>query len=231
VSVFVINPFVYASLGNGVLYSSNFTGANGTSPDDWATTTGGANTMAITGNRYRFTRVDSGAAMFGRYMGVFDGAASGDWTDYSVATILQGNALANANTRNAIILRWQTNSPTGTGSLGYAGYLRYVDATTIDLRVVSGFNNSGTVTGDAGGILLQSETFTFSLNNNTDYRLSFEAVGSLLTLTFATRDNSTSFSTSVFDATYSSGAPGLRTYQSFNNRWTDWDDYTVTSLS
>jgi hypothetical protein len=228
---FVINPFAHTSLGSGVLYSTNFTGANGSSPADWAASSQGANTMAITNDRYRFTRVDSGAAMFGRYMGEFDGVASGDWTDYRVDTILQSSHLVNTSTRNAIILRWQTNSGPGNGNLGYAGYLRYVDATTIDLRILSGFNNFSSQTGDAGGTLIQNETFTFSLANSNFYRLSFEAAGDLLTLSFATMDNTTSFSTSVFATNYSSGASGLRTYQGSNSRWTDWDDYTVTSLS
>jgi len=213
-----------------VLYSTNFTGETGTSPAGWDATTSPSNTLTINNSRYRFNRVDSGAAMFGRYMGEFGGVASGDWTDYRVDTVLNGNVLANTGTRNAIILRWQTNSGPGGGNLGYAGYLAFVDASTIDLRIVSGFSNLSSQTGDAGGTLLSSETFTFSLANSTDYRLSFEAAGSQLTLSFATMDNTTSFSTSVFDSEYSSGAPGLRTYQAANGRRTDWDDFTVTAV-
>ncbi len=215
-----------------VLYSTNFTGETGTSPAGWATTTGGANTMAISGDKYRFNRVDSGAAMFGRYMGEFEGVASGAWTDYRVDTILRGNTLTNTSTRNAIILRWQTNSGPSTNNQGYAGYLSAVDATTIALEIVSGFNNTGSsgVSGIASGTLLSSQTFTFSLANNIDYRLSFEAAGSQLTLTFATMNNATSFSTSVFDSLYSSGAPGLRSYQTSDGRRTDWDDFTVTAV-
>jgi hypothetical protein len=68
------------------------------------------------------------------------------------------------------------------------------------------------------------------LANNTDYRLSFAAAGSQLTLTFATTNNATSFSTSVFDTTYDFGAPGLRTYLSADSRLTDWDDFTATAV-
>jgi len=215
-----------------VLYSTNFTGDNGTSPAGWATTTGGANTMTILDNRYRFNRPSSGSgtAMFGRYMGDFDGLASSDWTDYRVDTILRSNVLTNSVARNAIILRWQTETGPDQNNQGYSGYLRAVDATTIDLRIVSGFNNFNSQSGDAGGTLLSSQTFTFSLANDTNYRLSFEAAGSQLTLSFATMDNATSFSTSVFDSLYSSGAPGLRTYQGSDQRRTDWDDFVVTAV-
>jgi hypothetical protein len=215
-----------------VLYSTNFTGVNGSSPAGWQTYTTGSNSITIQDNSYRFNRPAGGAgtAMFARYMGEFAGVASGAWTDYRVDTILSGNTLANSVGRNAIILRWQTNSGPANNNLGYAGYLRYVDATTIDLRIVSGFSNGSNQTGDANGTLLGNQTFTFSLANNTDYRLSFAAAGSQLTLSLATMDNATSFSTSVFDTTYDLGAPGLRTYQSVDGRLSDWDDFTVTAV-
>lgn len=217
-----------------ILYSTNFTGANGTSPANWATTTGGTNTMTIESNRYRFNRPSggSGTAMFGRYMGEFNGVDSADWTDYRVDTLIRSNVLTNTLARNAIILRWQTTSGPLNDNLGYAGYVFAVDATTIGLQIVRGFNNAGSsgVSGIASGTLLKSEQFSFALANDTDYRLSFEAAGSQLTLSFANLANTTSFSTSVIDTTYASGAPGLRTYQGSDSRRTDWDDYTVTAV-
>lgn len=192
--------------------------------------------MNIQSDRYVFRRVDSGNAMFSWYEGDYQLPdtsllPASQWTDYRIDTVLQGSTLANASTRNGLILRWQDDTGPGTGNQGYHGMLSYVDSTTITLSILKDFTvTSGVPGGNGEGTLLESDSFTFSLSNNTDYRLSFEGAGSLLTLTLSNMDETISHSISVSDTSYTQGNPGLRVYQSSNSRTTSFDSLTVTAV-
>lgn len=226
-----------AQITNGtILYQTNFTGTNGATPDDWDGVTGGSNTMTIQSDRYVFRRVDSGNAMFSWYEGDYvlpdtSLLPASEWTDYRIDTVLRSSHLANTSTRNGLILRWQDDTGPGTGNQGYHGMLSYVNSTTITLSILKDFTvTSGTPGGNGDGTLLESDNFTFSLSDNTDYRLSFEGAGSLLTLTLSDMDETISHSISITDTSYTQGNPGLRVYQSSNTRTTSFDSLTVTAV-
>lgn len=174
--------------------------------------------------------------MFAYYLGSYnpgggDPIPSSSWTDYRVDAVLNSNVMTNTGARNGIILRWQADSGPINGNQGYHGMVYAVDGNTIGLKILRDFNNNNGQTQDASGTELKSGTFEFSLANNTNYKLSFEAAGTQLTLTFSSMDGSQSFSIVATDSTYSSGAPGLRTYQASNARRTNWDSVVVTSVS
>lgn len=219
-----------------VLYTTNFVGTNGSVPADWETFTAGDNTLNIQSDRFVFTRVNNGTPLFGLYNGSYDtgsGMLSTDeWTNYRVDTVFRSTTIANSATVNGVVVRWQEGTGLSGEQKGYLGIITYVNATTLRLNIVRDFANSGTGSNFVGanGTSLVSQDFTFSLANNTDYRLSFTAAGSSLTFEFMTIDNETSFSVSATDATYASGGAALRTYHSSNSRSTSWDQFTVTTV-
>ncbi len=229
-----------ASLIEGtILYETNFTGDNGTSPAGWTAYAPGDNTATIQSNKYRFNRPDggSGSAIFSRFTGSYDPEdgdplAAADWTDYRIDAVIQSTALANTVTRNGLIARYDQTTGPANDNAGYHGMLRYINASNFELRILKGFDNTDSQSGDANGTLLASEEFNFALSNNTDYRMFFEVVGNKLTLGLSNMDGTSVFSVSATDTVSPilSGAPGLRTYHSSNNRRTDWDDFTVTVI-
>jgi len=216
-----------------VLYESDFTGANGTTPKDWSSYAKGDNSMEIQSNRYTFRRNTSGSAMFAWYTGDYESGGetpipASEWENYSVEAVFRSGYTTRESTRNGLILRWQGN----TEGLyeGYHGFLTYVDASTIALSILKNFSvGGGSDPNMGGGTLLKSESFTFSLADNVDYRLSFQGAGNELTLTFSTLDNASSYSITISDSSYTIGSPGLRVYQSSNSRTTGFQSVVITS--
>lgn len=200
-----------------VLYTTEFTGTNGSIPADWGRSYSTSNHMDIQNNRFEWRRVSSAQAYLGWYGGSYESIPSKNWADYRVDSVIQTN---NPGNIAGIVLRWQGEENPGQG---YFGFFHRSDD-KLRLAITKDFNP----TGNGGGTILTETLFDFTLENEGTYRLSFETVGNDLTLTFANLANTETFSITATDNSYSKGAPAMRAYLSTNGRWVAWDSMTVT---
>lgn len=217
------------------LYSTDFVGENNSVPADWDRFFGDGNRMDINNNRFYWRRESGGnsSGFFGRYVGSYESIPSYEWVDYRVETVFRAGRFDSASSRPAgIVLRWQNDSGPANGNKAYLGQVFNNGEGSITLMISKDFNNTSNHTGDAGGTVLTSQSFSFDWANNTFYKLSFEAAGNRLTLVFSNMDETQVFSITTTDDSYAKGVPGMRTYMSSGgfNWQTEWDSVRIVSV-
>jgi len=193
--------------GQTVLYSTDFSGPDGSQPADWSVTATTID-LEILNNAYV---ADNGTGFGIAYFNGTDNAGdpSSSWTDYTVTSSVRSVSTGNAG----VIARVFSASAFYTARINGTGGGSY-----FDLYRLGG--PGGSIQMDvANGINYQSgETWTISLS----------VVGSSITAQLWDASDELVATIGGTDSTYTSGAAGVR-----GNPYTNsvtWDDFTVQAI-
>lgn len=210
------------TLPGDVLYSTDFTGPNGSTPTDW-TGVAYADIMEIQSNNYRFRRHDASSSAFFR-SSAYDGEGASSWDNYSVNTSFQ---VSHESNNVGIVARWDGSVPTNNSTVvgGYLGYV-FISGQTRQLRIQSGFQRSNNIS-QTGSTLLASVDLDDALLINTVYQLHFELAGAQLKLDLLDSSGGLLATVSAVNSDYITGGAGLASYMSYHSRQTLFHDFEV----
>ncbi len=137
-----------------VLYQTDFTGSNGTTPTDWTANA----SLTIQSNNYQVASASSNAVSY------YDGTGAGSFSDYSIVSDFSLSA-ASSGTVIGLLGYVSTASPTTV----YLGRVRLTSAGVGQRELYQ--SNSGTLT------QIGSASSTFAVSSSNTYRLTFDLTG------------------------------------------------------
>lgn len=216
----IVPAGVAQTLPGDVLYSTDFTGPNGTTPEDWVGVFSSP-IMEINNNRYQFRRNSGGTWR----SAVYDGEGADTWSNYSVKTEF---TVSDRRNYVGVIARWDGNVPANNSDIA-GGYIGYVRPATdgFSLIIQSGFQRSSSQSNST--ILATKSIADGTLVNNGTYQIELILEGPSLSLFLYNSGGNEIASVVAIDSTWSSGNPGVFSYLSSDGRQTFFNNFEVTS--
>lgn len=215
-------------LPGDVLYSTDFEGPNGSTPEDWVSVFGETPIMDINNNNYRLRRgtvaPDSGGSL---RSAIYASEDVGTWSNYSVKTTFTTSTSSN---RLGIIARWDGTFVEGSGSTAngtvVGGYLGYLTSEGTDrvLRIQSGFQKSAS---QGNSDNLASVVIPGGIADNGIYQLEFILEGPNLSLFLYDAIGNEIVSVTAVDSTWTTGGAGVSAYMGSNGRQVLFHDFEV----
>lgn len=206
------------------LYTTDFTGPNGSSPEDWVSIVGVTPIMDIYDNNYRFRR-DETASSGAVRTAVYNGEGADTWSNYSVTTTF---ATSHENNWAGILARWDgTTAVTNPNVVGgYYGFVRFTGGNYV-LRIQSGIQRS---TDQGNATILNSVVIPEGIVDDGIYQLKFILEGANLSLFLYDSVGNEITSVTAVDSAWTTGGAGVSAYMQGNDRQVLFHNFEVTAI-